>query len=410
MLISIRKGIKLLTWIPVLFPLVAFAHINLHSFIAQSLATHPLLSGNNAALQVAQSQAQSASQPLYNPELEFQQQNGIDKQISIGFNQTIDWTDKRALHTQVGVDAVKVAEAKQKAIQQQFIVNLLTALVKYRTYEKELTLSQKRSQLLHDFTVFAKKRFKSGDISKVDLDLAQLAYSEAKSQEATIMISYSEALSKLRTLNSPGFDYPELPSHLPSLTMSSLTNTYLIQHQPIVKMAQREYVKALETVRMVNRDRYPDPTIGIQVGRNTGQEENKRLVGLTVTIPLPIRNTYQADVAAAQHEAEEADANYAATLLQAKAEAQSQLERYQSLYRTVQQWDQLSSKPLANGMALIHKLWQSGDIDTANYLIQFKQRLDSQIAGVELRGQAWIAWIDCLNASGQVDSWLKQEA
>ena len=61
-------------------------------------------------------------------------------------------------------------------------------------------------------------------------------------------------------------------------------------------------------------------------------------------------------------------------------------------------------------MTLIERLWQTGEINSTDYIVQLKQRIDSQIAGVELKGRAWQAWSEWLRASGQVESWLQLRA
>ncbi len=58
---------------------------------------------------------------------------------------------------------------------------------------------------------------------------------------------------------------------------------------------------------------------------------------------------------------------------------------------------------------LIERLWKAGEISATDYLVQLKQRLDSQIAGVELQSRTWQAWVDWLKASGTIETWVKDE-
>lgn len=392
------------------FP-TSYASAPLKRFINEVLENNPAILAAQSNVMAAKARERASGYPLYNPELTAEKQNALENTTSVGINQTIDWTNKRSAREQVGTANVLVAEAQLADLRQQLAVEILNALAKYQIELRVVSLAKERTSLLQQFVALTQKRYKSGDIARVDLDLAKLALSEALVQKAEAEVNANQALQILRA--TTGFsqtNWPILSTTLPMLKFSGIKVDPLMSKLPSVLVLNQQYQTARARIKLAERERYPDPTIGIQGGQSSGDGESKRLVGITLSIPLFVRNPYRAEVDAASYDALEAEGKRADIVRKARAEIRSSAERYQTLYRANQQWQQISGKPLSDGMTLIARLWQVGEINTTDYLVQLKQRIDSQIAGVELKGRAWEAWVEWLKASGQVESWLQLES
>jgi cobalt-zinc-cadmium efflux system outer membrane protein len=59
-------------------------------------------------------------------------------------------------------------------------------------------------------------------------------------------------------------------------------------------------------------------------------------------------------------------------------------------------------------VSLLERIWQAGEMSTADYLVQLNQTLDTRTNALEVQGRLWTAWADWLVASGQADAWLGQ--
>lgn len=388
--------------------LPAYAAPPIGTFIQQVLENNPAIQAAEANITAAQARSRAAGYPIYNPSLSAQQQNALENQSYVEIDQTIDWANKRDAREQIGVANARVAKAQLADLRQQLAIQVLNALAKYQAEQQAATLAKERTALLQKFVELTKKRYKSGDIARVDLDLAQLALSESIAQQADTEVRVNQALQILRaTTGFTQIDWPRLSSPLPTLAAHNIDIDNLMSKLPAVLVLNQQYQTARARIKAAERERYPDPTIGIQGGQSSSEGEKKRLVGVTLSIPLFVRNPYRAEVDAANYDAMEADGKRADIVRQARAEIRSSAERYQTLYRATQQWQQAAGKPLGDGMTLIERLWQAGEINSTDYIVQLKQRIDSQIAGVELKGRAWQAWAEWLRASGQVDNWLQ---
>ncbi len=386
----------------------AWAEPTLSLFIKEILKENPAIQAAQANVAAASARENAASQYIYNPELTAQKQDGLEEQISIGINQTIDWAGKRGARQQVGIANALVAQTQLTVARQRTASQVLNLLSTYQTKQKSVILVKKRVSLLQKSVAIAQERYKNGDIARIDLDLAQLALAEALAPKADTEISANKALQALRAIS--GFNktnLPDFPDKLPKLPVKNKDVDSIVNKLPILLVLEHQYQSALARIKLAERERYPDPTIGIQGGKSSDDEKHKRLIGVSVSIPLYVLNPYRAEVEAAGYDSIEAQKNRDNILRQARAEIIGSLEQYQILYEAFQEWQKISEKPLSDGVDLIQRLWKAGEISTTDYLIQLKQLIDSQIAGVELKGRAWQSWVELLNASGQVDHWLQ---
>jgi cobalt-zinc-cadmium efflux system outer membrane protein len=377
----------------------------LDTFVQNALENNPAIQATQANVLAAKARQRATAQPLYNPQFTAEVQSTIES--TAGINQTIDWIDKQETRTQVGSADAQVAEVQLRALRQQLAAETLNALVTYQSNAQVVLLAKERTQLLQKFTSLTQKRYANGDVARIDVDLAQLALSEAIVQQANAETNLNQALQVLRSIT--GFKeahWPQFPDTLPNIKVKNIDVEKLVKKLPTLQILNNQYLSAQARISLAEKQRYPDPTIGVQGGRGEGSEGNNWLMGVTVSIPLFVRNTYSAEVDAARADVLEVVRKRRNLVRQIHAEIESSAERYEIFYQATQSWQQASGKPLSDGIVLLERLWQAGEINTTDYLVQLKQRLDSQIAGAELKGRAWQAWVELLKVSGQSDQKL----
>lgn len=383
----------------------------LNQFVNTILQKNPTMQASNADVLAAAARAKAAGYPIYNPSLAGEYQDSVDTTYSAGINQTIDWANKRKARHAFGLTNVVVAKAEQSAVRLQLTSAILDAIVRYQGAKKVAKFAAEKTDILKQFVALTKRRHKSGDVARVDVDLAQLTLSEAISQQADADIALNNAIQSLRALSGQKeMTIPSLPNKLPILDVTQSEKTDLREKLPSVNVLKSEYSSALARLHVSERDRYADPTIGVQGGEEQTKEEGSGgLLSVTLNMPLYVRNPYRAEVKANNEDVISAEQKLRAGLQQTDAEIENSSERYELLRKSVSQWQLVSKNPLQDGVALIQRMWEAGEINTTDYLIQIKQRIDSQIAGVDLQYRAWQAWVDWLKASGTAEHWLNHK-
>jgi cobalt-zinc-cadmium efflux system outer membrane protein len=131
-----------------------------------------------------------------------------------------------------------------------------------------------------------------------------------------------------------------------------------------------------------------------------------RVIGLSVSIPLPVLNTGRAEVAAAQAETDAATANVRSRQFVLGARLVEAQARYSALHSAAEAFRGGRAAAFEDRTVLLEKLWRAGEISTSDYLVQLKQSLDTALSGLQLESQAWQAWFDYLTAAGRLTDWI----
>lgn len=357
----------------------------------------------DAALAAAQARARGADRPLYNPELELDAEKADVNKVSIGLSQTIDWSDKREARAGVAAAEREAYAAELARVRQLLATDLLSSLINFHTQRELGLLSQQRTELTQQFLSLAVRRHQAGDLPQVELDLAQLAAIQARMQQARAATAKAEALQGLIALTGDARSaWPLLPDELPAPNRERLDIDTSLTQLPALRAQQARINAARATVRLKTRERRPDPTLALRGGR----EDSEDLIGLTLSIPLFVRNDFKAEVVASSEEAIGAERQLHDMVRQARARLVSTAESYRLTRDAWLEWRQAGAFSLQRQTEVLQRLWQAGELSTTDYLLQLTQSLDTHVSAVELRGDLWQAWVDWLAASGQVEAWL----
>ena len=176
----------------------------------------------------------------------------------------------------------------------------------------------------------------------------------------------------------------------------------------IMSLPQMRFVRAnvaasKEGINLRQSEGSADPTISIRGGK----EDKESLVGISISMPLNVRNTFSA-------ETEEARKDYLRTEQLAqqawrdlRRDIISQTSQYQLTLKAWGQWKQYGQLSLNRQLNSLKRFWRAGDISTTDYLVQIKQNLDTQSAGLELQNTLWSSWLTWLESTAQIESWLQ---
>ena len=374
----------------------------LSGFIASSLDNHPELVAAKADIQSARAALRASDQAVYNPELEFDYEDTDVKTRSIGISQTIDWGDQQGSRTAVAQAELLKSSADYDLAMQSFVSNLLRHLSQNQTKKELALLSKETLKLMQEFKVIAERRFQSGDLGRVELNLAQLAYSEALMKHASQQANAYQAQEQLRALLGEMPDkLPDLPEILPEPSLPQDLNAFL-QTLPVMRSLLAEVQAARQTVAVRQSEKAWNPTIGLAAGT----EGEESLVGIKLTIPLNVRNSFSAEVDAAQQDLIAIEQRSHLAYRNLRADVLSSAERYRQLQKAWNDWQNISQHSVKQQLSLIKQLWRAGDLNTTDYLVQLKQTLETQGSGLELRGRLWQVAFDWMVNTTSIHQWL----
>lgn len=380
----------------------------LRSAVAEAWSRHPEAAATQALLDASAARADAASRPLYNPELELNADDeGPDRSATAGLGITLDLSGKRSARAAVGRAGADVAAASALQRRREFARSWLEAWSSTSAASRRASLGAEQVTLLDHAAQLAEQQLRAGDISRLDRDFAFLARDEAAAEQATLIAELASAQAKLRSLDPQLVATPvaDFPASEPAAAEPS--DASFLESLPEWRAAVASEAGAQAQVRVAERERIADPTLSVRAGSielTDGARDN--LYGITVSVPLFVRNSYRAELVAARAEARAA----AADLERLRFELQAAATRAAATHRAVRdawlQWQQSPGTNVQSRADLLERLWRAGELSTSDYLLQLKQTIDTALAGAELEGRVWSSFTDYLVATGRLDAWL----
>lgn len=375
----------------------------LRHFVQTVVNANARVKGARAALEARRSYRDAASRPLYNPEFNADYEKTHEIRYWLGIGYTIDWGGKGRARTALAEWERRVAEADFAVHRRNVTIELLNGLAAHQTNAERDSLASSRRELMHDFAALAQRRFETGDVSRVELDLARLASADARIRKATAAAALAGARQAVRGLapDLPVSQWPTLPVSLPDLPDGADVQS-MIGALPEVLAARRRADAADALVELRRRERRPDPTLNV----GGGSEAGDRLSVAELSIPLPLLNRFrdEVDAAAAEHRAAKQVRKDVSR--RARARLISATERYHLALAAWEDWRKAGQASLERQQEQLRKLWKAGDIGTTDYLVHAGQTLDLRESALDLRETLWGAWLEWLSASGQIDAWI----
>lgn len=367
---------------------------------------HPSYRINEALIAAANARFDAASKPLYNPELEvLLDREGPDRSAVAGVNLTLDLSGKRRLRHDAAEARVDLATAEARVIRREFTKQWFEGWADYLAATQRVEIGNRRLQLVSRFADLAERQYAADDISGLDRDLASLASEEARLQQSQLLADQTDAEARFRefggTINpATGQSLPtsELPAPVAYQNAS-------LEELPDWQVAQATAKTLAREVLVARQNRVADPTVGINGGRIDYGSFRDNVIGVRLSVPLFVRNSFGAEVVAAQADANAADAEVERVVLQLDTERRRAITTYDSSRTAWSRWQASRGTDVELRAGLLERLWKQGELSTSDYLLQLKQTLDTALAGAELEARVWRGFVEYLAATGQLERW-----
>lgn len=280
---------------------------SLASAVRAAWAAHPAARATGQTLAAARARAEASARPLYNPEVELAvDDEGDERTTTAGLALTLDLSGKRDARAAAGDAERGLVEAEAWARRSNFARTWLHAWADRLAAQRRLELGAQRVGLVQRFADLADRQLAVGDISTLERDLALLARDETRAEQATLL---ADAASADEALRAVGGQMPELPVTMVSDVPPPLSDTPdRLDAVPEQRVALAQSMRAARFVTVAERDRHPDPTLSLRGGQVDIGSVSDNVVGLSISVPLFVRNGYRAEAAAAQADSAAASA------------------------------------------------------------------------------------------------------
>lgn len=383
------------------------------SWLLEQLQHHPQMIAAKAQLDAQLGFSLANRQALYNPELNSAlEREGSNTNVSIGISQTLDWWDKKSNRESQSQFMQQVAQSQYQLSYQQQLAALLSTMVNWQASFANYQLARQQEQQLNQLIDLVKRGQETGDLGQIDVELSVLSLSASLAETTSAIADYKKAQSQLNQL-LPNWTIdaglirqalaqlqqlqqsPELARFLkPNLSKRDLAA--LLSSQPQIQLAKARWQQQQQQALVASKSTKSDPTVGVNIGRN-GDDS---VVGVSLSMPLNLRNNYQAYSQAENQQSLALDAAYQALYQRQGFELSASQEVLNALSLQLKRWQNLMGQHSDSSKKLLQQQWRSGDLGTTQYLQALAQRREGLAAGISLQRSYRLAQVDWLNQSG----------
>lgn len=385
---------------------------SIREFILQVWQDNSTIQSAQARVLADEANLTAAAKPTYNPALdllgEYVAQDRDESFYALGITQTVDRRrGKRNARQLLGEEILLASKAELVQLHLEVANKALVLLAEYQTNTEAARLLAQQVRIMQAVVKQAKGRYQAGDINQTDHDFARLALATTISGQLGAELALSYTLEKLQAIvGSDSAIWPSL--NVPTTVLVPLNAEEipaLLLSLPKIQVLNYRVAMARAQIKLARAEARPDPTVFV----NGGIQGHELLVGGAISMPLFIRNNFQAEIEQANHLAIAAEKTRMDVYDQAKARLTGANKRYRLLYQAWADWQAITRQPLQQGMQILVNLWVAAELSTQDYLEQLRQRLDRKLEGTTLRGEVVQAWFNWLDAAGTLQEWLQEE-
>lgn len=315
------------------------------------------------------------------------QNNGANSdEWSIGVERTIRINGKAGLDGELGQADDDIVLAQLSLARHDTAQALATLWIDTLAAGQMQRLMQDQVQFAQQSANAVQKRQRAGDASILEVNTAQIELGEARRQAsvANAQLAKSQAQLTGRFPQAQPPDAMQMPAPSAPIWPLARWREEALARNATVRIADAQVRKSRLGARRANADRIPDPTIGLYTA--TEGRGNERIVGLSLSIPLPGNYRQQqamqalADSETARLSGEQARQTITVEVAQTYLDASTGAERWK-LAQATADLAQDSARRTLRG-------YQLGEMDLTTLLAARRKSLDAAQAEVQARADA----------------------
>ena len=304
------------------------------------------------------------------------------REWSVGLTQTLEIAGQQGYRRTAAEQELAALRETVEEARRQLRAEVEQKFVRVVALQLRAEMETGLVDLIKENSAVTRKRFDAGEDTKLDANLAEVELGRARNQLETVGEQLIQARAELATLL-------QLPAErLPAVKGALLVKPGLpyTLDQLLAAAASRAQLRALDHREQAARNRlgleraavYPDITVGLNSAREGPGNAREKLLGVSVSIPLPLFRRNASGIGKASTELTQAEIEKQATGRDTRARVLALWQKLDSLRHRTQRLDQSVLQRLEENQRLSTAAYRAGEISLIQMLLATRQVLDTR--------------------------------
>ncbi len=387
-----RAAVASLFWFLLSPALASQTTLTLEDAWRRADEANPTLRAAQAAVPAAEGELRDARAPLWNnPQVSVERRRKEVPQISaptqvnpewsLGVAQTFEIAGQQGDRRAAAEQSLAATRQAIDETRRQVRAEVENRFVRVLSLQSRIQTEEATLRLIEDAANAVGKRVTAGEDSRLDGNLAHVEAERARNQVELLREQLVQARAELAVLlQLPPSELPEVQGVLdPAATPYSLEDLLnAAADRPILRALDHREQAARSRLDFERGLRYPDVTVGLGTGREGPLNAREKIVGLSVSLPLPLFRRNAGGIGRATTELTQAQIEREATGRDVRAQVVALWERFTNLQARVQRLRESVLPSLEENLRLSSISFRVGEIGLLQLLLVNRQVLDGQ--------------------------------
>ena len=274
---------------------------------------------------------------------------------------------KRELRTAVASTARSIAEAQLADSVRRLQLDVTIAAVDVLEAKAKLRLARENLDTLDRLVKLNERRLTSGALPPLEVTRSRVAMLQYRGSVTTAELTVTQARLKIHALlgRQAGEPLADIEDDLRLPPVATAPNLDIVEaaartNRPDIRALQRDEARSQYDLRLQVAQGRVDYTLGAEYRRQQGVNGKGNLAGLFVSVPLPIFNRNQGEIARAEAEHEKAARSLVALETSVSSEVASAYAEFQSTRDLLTGIERELLQPAADARAGTAYVYQAG--------------------------------------------------
>lgn len=367
-------------------PMLRAAQANLAAVEGQRADTRSLL-WNNPQLS-AETIRREARQPGFSPERW--------REWNAGLSQTFEVAGQQAYRREAADQDMAAFLAGLQEIRLQVRADVEQRFVRVLALQLRIATEATALQLVEDASTAVQKRVMAGQDSHLDGNLAIVEAERSRNLVASLRERLVAARADLASaVQLAPESLPEVAGELmPALTSYTLDQLLAAARaRPHLHALERREAAAASRLSLERASVFPDVTLGMTAGREGAVDVRERVVGFSVSVPLPLFRRNATGIGKATTELTQAQIERQVSSRDIPAQVRALWLQVESLRARVRRLEANVQTSLDQNQQLSAKSYRAGEIGLLQLIVVNRQVLDGRRDLIDARSELRLATI-----------------